>query len=61
MLTNQAITLDNISANLAERAHRQEYMKLMETYLRLALKAQAQARAISRSMIHMQVHQDIVA
>jgi len=45
MLTSQAITLDNIFANIAERAHRQEYLKNMETYLRLAMKAQAQCRA----------------
>lgn len=31
--------------NLAQRSNKQDYMKQMETYLRLALKAQAQARA----------------
>lgn len=45
MLVNQAITLDTLFHNLAQRSHRQEYMKQMETYLRLALKAQAQSRA----------------
>ena len=50
MLMNQAMTLDAIFANLAERSSRQEYMKQMETYLRLALKAQAQARATAEAL-----------
>ena len=45
MLVKQAITLDAIFNNLAQRSHRQDYMKQMETYLRLALKAQSQSRA----------------
>lgn len=50
MLMNQAMTLDAIFANLAERSSRQEYMKQMETYLKLALKAQAQARATAEAL-----------
>lgn len=49
-LTNQFLTLETIFANLAERSSRQEYMKQMETYLRLALKAQAQARATAEAL-----------
>jgi hypothetical protein len=49
-LTIQFLTLDAIFANLAERSKRQEYMKQMETCLRLALKAQAQARATAEAL-----------
>jgi hypothetical protein len=49
-LTSQFLTLDAIFANLAEQSKRQEYMKEMETYLRLALKAQAQARATAETL-----------
>ncbi len=49
-LTSQFLTLDAIFANLAERSKRQEYIKQMETYLRLALKAQAQARATAEAL-----------
>lgn len=45
MLTHQAITLNTMFNTLAKRSSSQEYMKQMETYLRLALKAQSQARA----------------
>ncbi len=50
MLMNQALTLDTIFNNLAERASRQEYIKNMDTYLRLALKAQSQARATAETL-----------
>ena len=50
MLIGQAITLDTIFANLAERASRQEYLKNMETYLRLAMKAQSQCRATAEAL-----------
>ena len=49
-LTSQFLTLDAIFANLAERSKRQEYLKQMETYLRLALKAQAQARSTAEAL-----------
>lgn len=45
MLVNQAIVLDAMFNNLAQRALKADYMKNLETYLRLSLKAQAQARA----------------
>jgi hypothetical protein len=50
MLIGQAITLDTIFANLAERATRQEYIKNADTYLRLALKAQSQCRATAEAL-----------
>ena len=50
MLMNQALTLDTIFSNLAERASRQDYIKNMDTYLRLALKAQSQARATAETL-----------
>lgn len=45
IMTHQVITLNAMFNNLAQRSSKQEYMKQMETYLRLALKAQAQSRA----------------
>ncbi|CAM5185404.1 hypothetical protein CDEN61S_04139 [Castellaniella denitrificans] len=45
LLMSQAITLSAIFDNLAQRAIRSEYMKNLDTYLKLALRAQAQARA----------------
>lgn len=50
MLIGQAITLDTIFANLAERSSRQEYVKNMETFLRLAMKAQSQCRATAETL-----------
>jgi hypothetical protein len=49
-LTSQFLTLDTIFANLAERSSRQEYIKQMETFMRLALKAQAQARSTAEAL-----------
>jgi hypothetical protein len=49
-LMNQFMSLDAIFCNLAERSHRQEYMAQMETFMRLALKAQAQARATAEAL-----------
>lgn len=45
MLTNQALTLDAIFNNMAQRSHKQESFKGIEILMRLALKAQAQARS----------------
>lgn len=45
MLYGQATALQAIFTSLARRAHSQEYLKQMETFLRLALKAQSQCRA----------------
>jgi hypothetical protein len=50
MLMNQALTLDTIFNNLAERATHQDYVKNMDTFLRLALKAQSQARATAETL-----------
>lgn len=45
MLTTQAHTLDAIFNNLAKRAINAEYMNNLDTYLKLALRAQSQCRA----------------
>lgn len=45
MLFAQAAALQTIFTSLARRAHSQEYLKHLETFLRLALKAQSQSRA----------------
>lgn len=45
MLYGQATALQAIFTNLARRANSQQYLKHLETYLRLALKAQSQCRA----------------
>lgn len=45
MLYGQATALQAIFTNLARRANSQEYLRHLETYLRLALKAQSQCRA----------------
>ena len=45
MLTTQAHTLDAIFNNLAKRAIDSEYLENLDTYLKLALRAQSQCRA----------------
>lgn len=50
MLANQLLVLDAMFNNLAQRAHRQENFKGIETMTRLALKAQAQARATAETL-----------
>jgi hypothetical protein len=50
MLAKQAITMDTMFASLAERANRQGHLKAMETFLRLALKAQSQCRATAEAL-----------
>jgi hypothetical protein len=45
MLTTQAHTLDAIFNNLATRAINSEYMNNLDTYLKMALRAQSQCRA----------------
>jgi len=45
MLTAQVHTLDAIFNNMARRAINAEYMGSLESYLKLALRAQSQARA----------------
>ena len=50
MLANQAITLDAIFNNMAQRSHSQETFKGIEVLMRLALKAQAQARSTAEAL-----------
>jgi hypothetical protein len=53
MLLSQAISLQTIYASLARRAASQEYLKQYQTYLTLALKAQAQSRATLETLIEL--------
>ena len=50
MLFGQAHALQAIFMNLARRARAQEYMKNMDTYMRMALKAQNQCRMTLESL-----------
>lgn len=50
MLTHLAALLNAIFANLAQRSMNCELMKNVETYLRLGLKAQSQARATAEAL-----------
>ena len=50
MLVNQAITLDAIFNDMAQRAGRQDSYKGIEVLMRLALKAQAQARSTAEAL-----------
>lgn len=50
MLTSQTLALNAIFNNLAQRAVKAEYLKNMDTYLKLALKAQAQARCTAEAL-----------
>jgi hypothetical protein len=50
MLANQAMTLDAIFNNMAQRSFRQESYKGIEVLMRLALKAQAQARSTAEAL-----------
>ena len=50
MLANQAMTLDAIFHNMAQRSHSQETFKGIEVLMRLALKAQAQARSTAEAL-----------
>ena len=45
MLIGQATSLQALFSSLVNRAHGAEYMPQLETYMRLALKAQSQCRA----------------
>ncbi|MDD5579043.1 MAG: hypothetical protein PHY16_07145 [Methylobacter sp.] len=45
MLLTQAHTLDSLFNKLAQKAYKQEYISQLETFLRLALKAQSQCRS----------------
>lgn len=50
MLANQMLTLDMLFNNLAQRSGRQDAFKGIEVLMRLALKAQAQARATAETL-----------
>ena len=50
MLVNQMLTLDQLFNNLAQRSGRQDTFKGIEVLMRLALKAQAQARATAETL-----------
>ena len=50
MLVHQALTLDAIFNNMAQRSHKQETFKGIEVLMRLALKAQAQARSTAEAL-----------
>ena len=50
MLVNQAITLDAIFNNMAQRSGKQDSFKGIEVLMRLALKAQAQARSTAEAL-----------
>ena len=50
MLVNQAIILDNIFNNMAQRSAKQDTFKGIEVLLRLGLKAQAQARSTAEAL-----------
>ena len=50
MLANQAMTLDAIFNNMAQQSHSQETFKGIEVLMRLALKAQAQARSTAEAL-----------
>ena len=50
MLANQMLTLDVMFDNLAQRAGKQETFRGIEVLMRLALKAQSQARATAETL-----------
>ncbi len=50
MLANQVLTLDMLFNNLAQRSGRQDTFKGIEVLMRLALKAQAQARVTAEAL-----------
>jgi hypothetical protein len=50
MLANQALTLDSIFHDMAQRSGKQDSFKGIEVLMRLALKAQAQARSTAEAL-----------
>ena len=54
LLTAQAVTLNAIFADLANRAAKAEYLDTLERYLRLAMKAQGQCRATIATLAEVQ-------
>lgn len=55
MLLSQATALQTIFASLARRTAGQEYLKNYQTFLTLALKAQAQSRATLEALIELKL------
>ena len=53
MLLSQAVALQSIFTNLSRRAANQDYLKQMDTYLRLGLKAQAQSVRTIEALVEM--------
>jgi hypothetical protein len=53
MLVSQMVALDVMFNNLAMRAYKAEYMDRMETYTKLALRCQAQARCAAEAIVMM--------
>lgn len=53
MLIGQATALQTIFTSLARRAHSQEYQKQFNSFLSLALKAQAQSRATIQAVVEL--------
>ena len=51
MLISQATALQTIFTSLARRAQMQEYQKNLESFLELALEAQAQSRATISALV----------
>ena len=60
MLLAQANALNAMFTSLAERATKQEYMKNMEAFTRLALKAQSQCRATLETLAEIKQPRHVV-
>ena len=61
MLTSQAIALDTVFNKLAIRAANSEYMKNYEGFMRLAFKAQAQARSTVEALAMLKYPQPYIS
>ncbi|OGB22676.1 MAG: hypothetical protein A3I66_12650 [Burkholderiales bacterium RIFCSPLOWO2_02_FULL_57_36] len=59
MLIGQATALQSIFTSLARRAQAQEYQKNLESFLGLALKAQAQSRATIQAVVELKYPRQI--
>lgn len=60
MLLSQALALNTMFTALAKKATEQEYMKPMEAYTRLALKAQSQCRATLETLAEIKQPRHVV-
>jgi hypothetical protein len=59
ILVSQAHTLDGLFANLTSKAWSSEHLDVLETYMRLALKAQNQARATLQTLLELKIPKHI--